>query len=112
MNSSSPVSALRRCRHPVPARVVLDHDRPVRVTTDRRGFGGGTVVHAAGPWRISGEWWDVVQAGQVGQGQGQVGRASGAFNRDEWDVALADGATYVVFRDRDTDRWFVDAIVD
>ena len=24
----------------------------------------------------------------------------------------ADGAVYVVFRDRETDRWFIDAIVD
>src|SRR4029077_2507728 len=35
-------SALRGCRHPVPARVGfgIDH-RPVRVTTDREGFAGG-----------------------------------------------------------------------
>jgi protein ImuB len=88
-------SALRRCRHPVPARVALQDDRPVRVTTDRRGFAGGAVVQAAGPWRVSGNWW-----------------ASDAFNRDEWDVALGDGGVYVIFRERDTDRWFIDAIVD
>jgi len=94
-------SALRRCRHPVPARVVVQDDRPVRVTTDRRGFTGGAVVRTAGPWRVSGDWWE--SAGGAG---------SHPFNRDEWDVALADGAVYVVFRDRDTDRWFIDAIVD
>ena len=27
-------------------------------------------------------------------------------------LASVDGAVYVVFRDRETDRWFVDAIVD
>jgi len=51
------ISALRRCRQPVPARVALDRDRPVRVTTDRRGFAGGMVVQCAGPWRTSGDWW-------------------------------------------------------
>jgi hypothetical protein len=35
-----------------------------------------------------------------------------SWNRDEWDVALSDGAVYRVFRDRDTDAWFVAAIVD
>jgi protein ImuB len=94
------ISARRRCRQPVPARVAVQDDRPVRVTTDRRGFAGGAVIRAAGPWRVSGEWWE------------SACRHTGAFNRDEWDIALADGAVYVVFRDRDTERWFIDAIVD
>ncbi|MBI4485092.1 MAG: hypothetical protein HY655_03685, partial [Acidobacteria bacterium] len=34
------------------------------------------------------------------------------WDRDEWDVALADGAVYRIFQDRRTDRWFFDAIVD
>ena len=41
--NSALVSALRRCRQPVPARVIAEHDRPVRVTTDRRGYVGGSV---------------------------------------------------------------------
>jgi hypothetical protein len=45
------VSALRRCRQPVPARVTLAHGRPARVTTERRGFVGGAVRLCAGPWR-------------------------------------------------------------
>ena len=49
--------ALRRCRHPVPARVAVVDGQPVRVTTDRRGFAGGQVLTRAGPWRTSGEWW-------------------------------------------------------
>jgi hypothetical protein len=88
------VSALRRCRQPVPARAVIEDGRPTRLTTDRRGFAGGRVLAATGPWRTSGDWW------------------AGLWNRDEWDVALADGGVYRVFRDRDTDAWFVDAIVD
>ena len=74
------------------------------MTTDRRGFAGGAVVACAGPWRTSGDWW---WAETVGETAGRAG-----WNRDEWDVALSDGAVYRVFRDRDTDRWFIDAIVD
>jgi hypothetical protein len=34
------------------------------------------------------------------------------WDRDEWDVSLGDGAVYRICRDRDADRWFIDAIVD
>ena len=61
--------------------------------TDRRGFAGGSVLQAAGPWKTSGEWW------------------TAGWDRDEWDVALSDGA-YRVFLDRATGRWFIDAILD
>jgi len=104
-------SALRRCRQPVPARVAVDCGRPVRVTTDRRGFAGGVVTHCAGPWRSSGNWW----AGGAGVGVGSHASnkaGSHAFNRDEWDVTIAADAVYRIFRDRDTDAWFIDAIVD
>jgi protein ImuB len=89
-------AALRRCRQPVPARVAVAGGRPVRVTTDRRGFAGGAVVQCAGPWRTSGAWW----------------AGGAAWDRDEWDVALNDGAVYRVFRDRESDAWFIDGIVD
>ncbi len=89
------ISSLRRCRQPVPARVVADDGRPVHVTSERRGFTGGPVTMASGPWRTSGEWW-----------------LSFPWNRDEWDVALGDGAVYRIFRDRDTNGWFIDALVD
>ena len=35
----------------------LEQGRPVRVTTDRRGFAGGRVERSEGPWRSSGDWW-------------------------------------------------------
>jgi len=156
------VSALRRCRQPVPARVVAVDERPVRVTTDRRGFAGGTVVGCAGPWRTSGQWWSGGSGGPAASGASGTSGASGAsgedisaysaypahqahpayqahqahqadpahparqaraapqarpahetaWNRDEWDVSLSDGAMYRVFRDRETGAWFIDAIVD
>jgi protein ImuB len=109
------VSALRRCRHPVPARVTAGIDgRPRRVTTDRRGFAGGIVTASAGPWRSSGEWWET--------GTGRAGRADGSssrqrcppfgWDRDEWDVALDDGAVYRIFCDRSLQAWFIEGIVD
>jgi hypothetical protein len=52
-----PRPVLRRFRIPVIARVTIDRDRPVHVTTDRIGIRGGAVQQFAGPWRGSGGWW-------------------------------------------------------
>jgi protein ImuB len=126
VRSGACVSALRRCRQPVPARVTVGDGQPVRVTTDRRGFVGGAVMHAVGPWRSSGHWWaESDRAGQAGQaGEGEHGAiqprvqpippvpAILPWDRDEWDVALNDGAVYRIFQDRETDAWFVEGIVD
>jgi hypothetical protein len=117
---ANPVVALRRFRTPMPARVRAEEGRPVRVDppspgglrgTGQRGLGGRVEV-AAGPWRTSGAWW----------------KREGGWDRDEWDVALADGVTYRLFRDR-TDahsakaglspvarrakgEWFIEGVVD
>jgi nucleotidyltransferase/DNA polymerase involved in DNA repair len=155
------VSALRRCRQPVPARVAVQEGTPVRVTTDRRGFVGGTVVTCVGPWRSSGNWWESGSGRSGGSGRpggsggsgtsggsGRPDRSGGSgrpgwssksdkrdtateanthsthptypahqahppsWDRDEWDVALTDGAVYRIFQDRETGAWFIDAIVD
>jgi protein ImuB len=107
------VSVLRRCRQPVPARVAIEDGCPVRITTDRRGFAGGSVVSRAGPWRTSGHWWEEKSRARVnGPGASGVGPHRGNWNRDEWDVALTDGAVYRIFRDCDAGGWFIDAIVD
>ena len=37
---------------------------------------------------------------------------TGGWDRDEWDVTLSDGATYRVYRERDTDAWFIEGVVD
>ncbi len=97
-------SALRRCRQPVPARVAIADGRPIRVTTDRRGFAGGAVVQCAGPWRTSGNWWAETHPTHPTHPT--------CWSRDEWDVAVSDGAVYRIFEDRATNAWFVDAIVD
>ncbi len=38
--------------------------------------------------------------------------ARSAWDRDEWDVALTDGPTYRLFRERHSDKWFLDGVVD
>ena len=122
-----PVVALRRFRHPMPVRVRVDRGAPVRVIADRRGWSGGRVETVAGPWRSSGGWW--VETDDKARGatvRGCDGASDGAkdakdakeslsmatWERDEWDVTLSDGATYRIFRDRATEAWFIEGVVD
>jgi protein ImuB len=97
METSARAIVLRRFRPPVAVRVTVERGRPVRVAIDRRGMPGGAVEQSAGPWRSSGAWW-------IGQPQ--------AWNRDEWDVALADGSVCRLFHARDTGHWFLEGTVD
>ncbi|HYE87280.1 MAG TPA: hypothetical protein VEA16_13055, partial [Vicinamibacterales bacterium] len=103
-------SALRRFRFPIPTRVVVQEGRPVRVQTDRQGFSSGAIVQAAGPWRTSGDWWEVGRIGRVGQ-VGQVGR-DGGWDRDEWDVAMKDGTIYRLVVEREVGQWFLEGVID
>jgi protein ImuB len=93
--SGTPI--LRRFRPPIAVRVTVERGRPVRVAIDRRGMPGGDVEQQAGPWRTSGAWWDPTGAG---------------WDRDEWDVALSDGSLCRLFRDRITERWFLEGVLD
>jgi hypothetical protein len=97
--------------------------QPVRVTTDRRGFAGGAVTRCAGRGGRRGTGGRDRRAGrQEGRNRSATSRSvppvqpirpsSPSWNRDEWDVALNDGAVYRIFQDRVTDAWFIDAIVD
>ena len=93
--SYAPASVLRRFRSPIAARVTLEQGRPMRVTTDRRGFSGGRVQRCEGPWRSSGDWW------------------KRGWNCDEWDVTLSDGAVYRISQALDgRESWFVDGMLD
>ncbi len=110
--------AVRRCRQPIPAVVAVnDTGTPVNVITHRRGFAGGTVLRASGPWKTSGEWWltcDTTSAERraASNERRATSNEQRAWDRDEWDVALSDGASYRIFLDRAADGWFVDAILD
>lgn len=90
-------SSLRRFRLPLAARVTVEHGTPVRVCSSARELCGGAVVTCAGPWRSSGGWWT-------------DGRA--AWDRDEWDVELADGVTYRLVRLRASGAWEIEGVFD
>jgi protein ImuB len=88
--------ALRLFRPPLAASVQLKDGRPVAVKFHHR---QAEILHAAGPWRSSGAWWDENEN----------------WNRDEWDVNLClDGTAglYRVYRDLLTGRWFVEGMYD
>ncbi len=96
--TAAPILALRRFRHPVPIRVHVKQGKPSSVSIMPRGLSGGAIDSCAGPWRTSGGWWET--------------RIPSPWDRDEWDVALADGPTYRLFRERHSDRWFLEGVVD
>jgi protein ImuB len=104
--SSSSV-AFRRFRLPVPARVTVKDGRPVRLVPDRRGVSGGAIVDSAGPWRTSGHWWDQPPT----EAATSTSQAT-AWDRDEWDVLLADGVACRVYLERDVGQWFVEGMFD
>jgi protein ImuB len=104
----SPCSvAFRRFRLPVPARVTVKDGRPVRLMPDRRGISGGEILNSAGPWRTSGHWWDQPASDTPAAASRQT-----AWDRDEWDVLLADGVACRVFLERDVGQWFVEGTFD
>jgi len=100
--------AFRRFRLPVPARVTLHDGRPVRLLPDRRGVSGGAIVDCAGPWRTSGHWWDE----PVAADGAAAPRAATAWDRDEWDVVLADGVSCRVYLEREVGQWFIEGAFD
>jgi protein ImuB len=90
-----PALACRRLAPPLPAAVECRDGRPTRV--EAAGV-RGAVTAAAGPWLTTGEWW-----------------AETAWTREEWDVALSDGAVYRLARDLAAGAagpWSVEAVYD
>jgi len=81
--------AFRFFRPPLPARITLDGDRPAHLSAP--GI-HGRILNAAGPWRTSGDWWTTTQ-----------------WARDEWDIALSNGALYRIYQDS---NWFVEGSYD
>jgi protein ImuB len=55
----------------------------------------GQVMRYAGPWKTAGEWW-----------------TDTAWSREEWDVALDDGALYRIYLEAASNEWFVHGIYD
>jgi len=86
--------ALRRLRPPRMVSVEVHDGRPARVTDSAAGR-TLAVVTCAGPWRISGDWWDV-----------------DVWARDEWDVALTDDTVWRLAHNRLTSTWSLDGVYD
>jgi protein ImuB len=95
----APRVALRAYRPARLAHVVLRSGTPSFVSAPGV---RGAVAACAGPWRASGDWWDV------------------AWSREEWDVFLAlpsgqapaGGGLYRIFLDRLREEWFVEGELD
>jgi protein ImuB len=89
-NASTTFLALRLFRPPRHAQVVIESGQPNYVTA-----GGirGRVLEYAGPWRTSGDWW-----------------TADAWQRDEWDIALSDGALYRLYCS--LNGWYVEGSYD
>lgn len=86
------VLTCRRLSPPLTVVVAIREERPSHVEADGL---RGAVVACAGPWRTAGEWW-----------------ADTAWAREEWDVALTDGAIYRLVCDLASGTWVIDAVYD
>jgi len=82
--------ALRYFRPPLAAQVETENGVPKHLSTR---VCRGKIIQIAGPWRSSGDWW-----------------RPDPWNRDEWDLALADGALYRIYRAEM--RWFLEGNYD
>jgi protein ImuB len=84
--------AMRRFRPPRDIEVLIGPTGPEALrgkeTTAR-------ILVAAGPYRMSGEWW-----------------MGGGFCREYWDVHASDGALYRIHQDRGTSQWYLDGYYD
>ncbi len=90
VTSSIPRLCLRAFRPALPAQVLLEAGLPAFVSAS--GI-CGRVADRAGPWRASGDWWDV------------------AWSREEWDVTVG-GGLFRIYRDRLRGGWFVEGELD
>jgi protein ImuB len=86
--------SFRYFRPPLPAYVVFDADRPVKVSWKEN---VGKVVQASGPWRLSGNWW-----------------GESFWQEDAWEVELrfagetaSDSGVYCLAFDALQKKWFM-----
>jgi len=90
--------ALRRCRPPFAAEVQMRDGLPVRLLCMELGTLRAlhdNIVWAAGPWRSSGNWWEMhrqtceTEKPQNESAEGSMQAPEWAWDREEWDIALA-----------------------
>jgi len=102
--------SIRRRRPPEEIEVLMGPRGPTALrgkeTTAR-------VLVAAGPYRLSGEWWRAAPgaANDVGN-VGTDDDAPGGWAREYWDVHASDGAVYRLHRDARDGRFYLDGYYD
>ncbi len=82
--------SLRYCHPPIESTLVIEENRPIELIADVM---TRKVINTAGPWRLSGDWWN-----------------SNEWEREEWDLGLVDGTVCRVARIGE--RWFLEGIFD
>ncbi len=81
---------LRRLRPP----------QPIKVHTHR-------IVGCSGPWRSSGNWWEVDRVQEPGNSDRPC-----PWSRDEWDIEMVDGAVYRIYWDGILTKYFIEGVYD
>ena len=84
--------AMRLFRPALHASVKVDHSMPKKIVAPGV---EGKIVRSAGPWITSGDWWTPTP-----------------WNREEWDVAMDDGALYRIYCELRTCQWYVFGVYD
>jgi len=91
----------RMFRPPLRAVVQVDRGLPAQISAwGKQRSVYGKVVDVAGPWRTTGDWW-----------------RDDRWARDEWDVAVVpnkrdEQVLYRIYRELNTDTWFVEGAYD
>ncbi len=93
--NDAPRFGFRYFHPPLEARVEPRQGMPQQVWT--RSI-QGRILNSAGPWRSSGDWW-----------RPRDDMEKGAWNRDEFDLLLSDGALYRLVREN---GWFIEGAYD
>jgi protein ImuB len=97
-----PVLAFRIFRPPWRAEIRTFKGQPTHLDARAKSLKlGGRIICAAGPWRVSGDWW-----------------RPDVWARDEWEVAVVDSTSPEneilcrIYRDLTSEQWFVAGIYD
>ena len=81
---------LRRLRPP----------QPIEVQTHR-------IVGCSGPWRSSGNWWEVERVQEPGNSDKAC-----SWSRDEWDIEMVDGVVCRIYWDELAKKHFIEGVYD
>ena len=101
MRNATCVLGFRMFRPPLRAVVQVDRGLPAQISAwGKQRSVYGKVVNVAGPWRTTGDWW-----------------RDDRWARDEWDVAVVpnkreEQVLYRIYRELNTDTWFVEGAYD